>query len=86
MIKLEIEIKDERFIYSYRIGKDRQHSSSSLTGEQLSAFTELLKMCLRVTLYGDSQLDKELQAKAWIERHQDEAEKFIEEKLKNAHR
>jgi len=44
-MKLNIEIKDNRFIYEYEIGENRHHSTTKLDADYLILFSELLKRC-----------------------------------------
>lgn len=48
-IKLEVEIKDGQFLWSYSVGGSKQTSVSHLTVDNLAAFTDLLRYCRKVS-------------------------------------
>ena len=81
MIKLTVEIKDEKFIYSYEVGA---HSKSfgeiSICPDSLSLFTSLLKGCSQHHHSDHEAFMREVSAKAWIEKNPEEAQKVINEK------
>ena len=77
MMKLEVEIKDGRFIYSYDIGSSKFNSDSEVNSESLCGFTELLNHCRRITEHRDDDFWKRMKARSWIESNLEEAKKFI---------
>lgn len=48
-IKLEVEIKEGKFIWSYNIGGSTHNSTSHMTPDNLAAFVYLLKHCQQVS-------------------------------------
>ncbi len=47
MIKLEVEIKDDKFLYTYHVGSSEHSSSQELCADTLATFTALLQLCSR---------------------------------------
>lgn len=48
-MKLNIEIKDDKFTYNFEVGKSSGKSESWLTDDALVAFTDLLRICSSVS-------------------------------------
>lgn len=69
MVKLEIEIKDEKFFYSYEIGEGRQSGESPICPESLNTFNLMVKMCHCDYTHRYKMWEDELRAKAYLEKH-----------------
>lgn len=68
MIRLEVEIKDEKFCYSYEIGENRHSGSSHLCADTLVLFTDLLRACSKHYQFTDKEWEREMIAKAYLEK------------------
>lgn len=77
MIKLDVEIKDEKFIYSYEIGTSKHHSTDKINPEYLSSFCDLLKYCHNISRHENKEIIDEFNARVWIEQNLEEAKKII---------
>lgn len=77
MIRLEIEIKDEKFIFNYEVCKTKFSSSSDICPDNLSAFTGLLKYCFDISLGKNDDFKNELTAKIWMKKNKEKAEQEI---------
>jgi hypothetical protein len=77
-MKLTVEIKDDRFIYHYKVAENEHNSSSHLSADLLIAFTELLRHCSQAAHANHDQRMRAITAGAWIEQHPDEARKKLE--------
>lgn len=69
MIKLTIELKDEKFIYSYEVGEGNQSGESPICPESLHTFNLCVKMCHADYTYRYKIWEDEMRAKAYIEKH-----------------
>ena len=69
MIKLTIEIKDEKFQYSYDVAGSSQSSDCQLTPEGVAIFTNCLMMAQKSYVNRHEEWMEELKAKAYIEKH-----------------
>jgi hypothetical protein len=67
MIKLTVEITDDKFNYSYQIGEDTFNSSRHLCAESFVRFCDLLKICSANFEFQDRQNDKKILAQAMME-------------------
>lgn len=68
MIKITVEIKDEKFFFDYEVGASRHAGEQVLCAETMATFTEILKLCTRYHLYKDKEWERELVGKAWYEK------------------
>jgi hypothetical protein len=68
MIKLEVEIKDGKFLYTYEIGSSRHSSSQELCADTLASFTDLLRICSNHYKFKDKEFERELWGKAYLEK------------------
>ena len=66
MMKLEVEIKDDKFIYHYKIGENEHTSESKLSAEFLCAFTSLLSKCAAISSYECDRRLEEIKKEAYI--------------------
>lgn len=69
MIKLTIEMKDEKFFYSYDISGSTQSGECPLTPESFSIFTASLDMAQKAYINRQKEWFEEIKAKAYIEKH-----------------
>jgi hypothetical protein len=69
MIKLTVEIVDDKFKYEYQIGNSRHNSESILRPESLCAFTEILNIALAAGRAEAREWIEEVNAKAYLEKH-----------------
>lgn len=60
MIKLEVELKDEKFHYSYTIGENKQTASMHLSADHLVLFTDLLRACSAAFKYDEKQWERKV--------------------------
>lgn len=80
MIKLNVELKNEQFIYSYEVGSTKHSSNCEVTPDMLKAFTEIMNHCCNVTAFDVRGLREEITAKAWIARNPEEANAELKER------
>lgn len=74
MIKIQAEIKESKFYYSYSVGKDEKHNmEADLDSVKLVAFLDLLKVLQRSAWADDDRFKEEITAKCWIEKNPDKA-------------
>lgn len=78
-MKLTVEIKDSRLLYSYEIGEERSNSSTHLCADSLVVFVDLLRHLSTATKYYSNKFHDDLKAKAWVEQHPDEARAALNE-------
>ena len=65
-MKIEIEIKEDRFNYSYTVGSSTHSDSSKICPESLAFFTDILRCYTKA--FGDS-VDRRIaqtRAESWI--------------------
>ncbi|MCH7535939.1 MAG: hypothetical protein IH948_09425 [Bacteroidetes bacterium] len=79
MIKLKVQITEDKFKYSYEVGGSTFNSESPLTADSLGGFTGLLDYCSNISRSDDRDSDRELTARAWIEKNP----KLAKEQLDN---
>lgn len=68
MIKLEVEIKDDKFAFTYTVGENRSTGETNLSAESLASFTDLLRICSTAWQHQDKKWEREAVAKAWLEK------------------
>ena len=68
MIKLTIEIKDEKFIYDYEVAKCRHHGDGDLSPEGLSIFINALNICHKAFINQHEEFFEKVKAGACVER------------------
>ena len=69
MIKLEVEIKDEEFHYSFQVGKNKGSCSMPLESDALVRFADLLRLCTEFESYTTRERDRELWVQAYLEKN-----------------
>ena len=69
MIKLTVELTEDKFKYEYQVGTARHHSESPLCSDSLCVFTNLLHMASKAYINEHEEWLEEAKAKAYIERH-----------------
>jgi len=69
MIKLSIELKDEKFEWGYEVAGCRHNGIEPVTPENLECFTLMLKMCHRNHTQRYKEWEDECNAKAYLEKH-----------------
>lgn len=62
-MKLTVEIKDNKFFYSYVIGTSEHNSSIGLCAETLTCFVDLLRRCYAASNHNRRQWEVEVLAK-----------------------
>jgi hypothetical protein len=72
MIQLTVEIKDEQFVYKYEVGGSSQSGSMKLCADSLASFTDLLRLCTSNHRYRDKEWEREMMAKAYLEKKANE--------------
>lgn len=79
-MKLTAEIKDGKFIYSYRVGASSGESTRKLDADLLCSFTEILKYCSSQSSEDSKNFMDGLRAKVWIDKNRVEAEELLQKK------
>lgn len=70
MIKLTIEMKDDKFEWGYEFpGGTNHHGIEDITPESLECFTMIIKMCHCHTTHRHKEWLNEINAKAYLEKH-----------------
>lgn len=70
MIKLTIEMKNEKFEWEYEFpGGINHHGIEDVTPETLECFTMMIKMCHNHTTHRYKEWMDEIRAKAYLEKH-----------------
>lgn len=69
MIKLTIELTDDKFKYSFEVGKTINHGEHPLTPESMVVFTNAVSMCRNSYINQQEEFFREANAKAWLETH-----------------
>lgn len=59
-MKLTVEIKDDKFEYSYEVGESKHNSTSHLSADMLAAFTDLLRVCSSVTRHNSREWERKM--------------------------
>lgn len=75
MIKLIVEIKDEKFFYTYEVGDSRHSSEQVLCADTLASFTDLLRVCANHYKFRDKEWEREMLGKCWVEKQEKEKNK-----------
>jgi len=81
-MKMEIEIKDDKFIYSYSIGKSSEGGEMPLNADNLCAFVSTLNISHKQFMRDDTRVMNEIQCMAYIETHPEMLKKYIEHEKK----
>lgn len=68
MIKLTVEIKQDTLEYSYTVSENTHTSTRHLCAESFVLFSNLLQLCSRHYDYEDRKWEREIVAKAWLEK------------------
>lgn len=69
MIKINIEIKDEKFIYSYTIGKSEHNGEAPICPESLHKFNIITQMLHTYYTQDYKEWEHEIAAKAYLDKH-----------------
>ena len=80
MIYLEVELKDDQFVYHYKVGSSSYSSVCDVNPDMLKAFTDIMSHCSTVTMGDMAAFKNEVTAKAWIKNNPEEALKALETK------
>lgn len=67
-IKLNIEIKDGKFSFTYVVGTSRHTGTMNLCADSLVRFTHLLDICSSAYKFSDKEWEREAIAKAYLEK------------------
>jgi len=76
-MKLEVEIKDEKFLFSYKVGQSEHHAECALTADRLVAFTNLLDEGSKAWHRSNAECRDELSALAFIQQNPEKARKAL---------
>ena len=68
MIKLNVEIKGDSFIYSYEIGGDTHNGQVHLCADNLASFNDLLRICSNASTYAHKIWERDSLGKAYLEK------------------
>jgi len=68
VMKLMVEIVDNKFKYSYEVGESKHSGSNHICADTLVLFTDLLRACSQSYKYADKQWERDAIAKAWAEK------------------
>ena len=74
LIELSAKIKNNKFYYSYSIGKDENHNmEADIDSTKLIAFLELLKVLQNAAWCHNDKFNDEVKARCWIKANPDKA-------------
>ncbi len=79
MIRLEVELKDDKFIYNYEVGSSKYSSNCEVHSDMLKAFTDIMNHCFNVTVGNNKEFKEEITAQAWMQRNPEAAKSFLED-------
>lgn len=68
-MKLTVEIKDDKFIWDYVVGKCTESGEHPLIPEGLCHFSNMLRMCQNAYVNQHEAWIEEVKAKAYLEAH-----------------
>ena len=69
VIKLTVEIIDDKFKYDYQVGESKRSSEHPLCPDALVVFTNMLNMASRAYINEHEEWVESIKAKAYIEKH-----------------
>lgn len=67
-MKLSVEIKDNKFTYTYEVGESKRTGSRHLCSDSLVRFVTLLQTCQNAWQHEDKEWEREVIAKAYLEK------------------
>lgn len=76
-MRISIEIKEGKFIYSYAIGSSKHTSLLEITPEALLTFANILQLCNKAAINENEDFWNDLKAKAYIEKNKEEMKKYF---------
>lgn len=76
-MRLEVEIKGEKFTYSYVVGDSSFSSSSPFTADCLVEFAALLGRCHRASQNKNAVAERKFDSEMWIKLNLAEAQDII---------
>jgi len=79
IIKLSVEIKEDRLIFSYKIGTSEMNGDMALDSQRFLLFSKLLCDLQNAESKRYNSLMQEITGKAWIEKYPKKAVRFIQE-------
>jgi hypothetical protein len=78
-MRLEVEIKDGEFIYSYEIGGSSHTSTSPLGVDHLVDFVDLLRHCNNSSKHEHKEFTRNWDGRMWVRGNLVEAQDIINE-------
>lgn len=75
-MKIEIEIKEDKFLYSYEVGTSKGEGEMELSEDRLSLFSEVVRLCNRQFAYKTEQEINEIRCFAYLEKHPELIKKY----------
>ena len=68
-MKLSIEIKDSKFLYSFEVGKQTASGEMPMSADSLVLFSDVLRSCQRHQGYTQQAQTEEIIAKVYLKEH-----------------
>ena len=69
MIKLEIELKDEKLLFNYTVGSSISAGETQLCPDTLNTFNLIVQMCHKVHCQRYTEWLDEIRAKGYLKEH-----------------
>ena len=85
-MKMSVEIKEDKFVYSYEIGKSSENGEMPLNADNLCAFVSLLNITSKQFLRDDRRLMNEIECMGYIETHPEMIKKYIAHEKKRGNK
>jgi len=81
-MKMSVEIKEDKFVYSYEIGKNSENGEMPLNADNLCAFVSMLDIGHKQFMRDHNRTMNEIECMAYIETHPEMVKKYIEHEKK----
>ena len=81
-MKLLVEIKDNKFIYKYKIGLSEQVGDLHLTAENFIVFCKLIQDCCMAAHRDYKEFFNEISARAFFDKNPDKVKEYIDKLAK----
>ena len=69
MIKLTVEIKDEKFLFDYEVGSAKHSGSEIISPDTLAVFSQMLHLCFKSWMAEYNHKRDETLGKIYVEQH-----------------
>jgi len=77
-MKLSVEIKDSKFLYSFEVGKNTGNGEIPLSADNMILFSEILQACSRSWKHNNEQELNDIRCMAYIETHPEILKRYKE--------